>query len=143
MKLITVFSLVKKQIALEMDLVRKAAQYKLTECCQFTTKDDEGKVNKYCKNPDYFFVSNFLYYKIILGSHQYSFCTLSFTAQENNPHSKPWGHIIDSCSPEGIISFLYWYELGFRIRGQDWMLKYLSSNPNRGTSIISMILNKV
>lgn len=53
MRLITVFSLEKTpQIRLKMDQAGKGTQYKLIECCQFTTKHGEGKVNKYCEYPN-------------------------------------------------------------------------------------------
>lgn len=91
MRLIKFFSLAKKQIKLEMELLRKKTQYKLMKCCQFTTKDEEGKVSKYCWNTAFFFFfrSNFSHYKMTLGNHWSSFCTLSFTVPKNNPHGKP------------------------------------------------------
>lgn len=55
MRLIKFFSPAKKQIKLEMELLRKETQYKLMKCCQFTTKDEEGKVSKYCWNTAFFF----------------------------------------------------------------------------------------
>lgn len=62
----------KKQIKLQIELSRKETQYKLIKCCQFTTKDEEGKVNRYSWNTAIvFFVvfkSNFTYYKMILGN---------------------------------------------------------------------------
>lgn len=50
------FFLAKKQIKLEMELLMKETQYKLMKCCQFTTKDEEGKVNKHCWNTAYSFL---------------------------------------------------------------------------------------
>lgn len=73
MRLIHFFFSSKKQIKLQIELSRKETQYKLIQCCQFATKDEEGKVNRYSWNTAIFFVcfflkSNFSYYKMILGN---------------------------------------------------------------------------
>lgn len=123
----------------------KETQYKVTKCCQSTTKDEEGKVNKHCWNTAYFFLSLISHiikwYLEIIGDlsafYRSQYPKIILMASYDVMFST------FSCNLKATISFLYWIHLEFKIREEHCVLKYPSFNPNHGTKVISMILNEV